>query len=71
MSATNPGTWTEPAQAPVLPSMKQVAALRATTIAPPCRWSRALILLVAHPHSVTVSPWRWTTFHSPSSRRYT
>ncbi len=26
--ATNPGTWTEPAQAPVLPSMKQVAAER-------------------------------------------
>jgi hypothetical protein len=26
--ATNPGTWTEPAQAPVLPSMKQIAAER-------------------------------------------
>ena len=22
-------------------------------------------------HSVTMSPWRWATFHSPSSRRYT
>jgi hypothetical protein len=22
-------------------------------------------------HSVTKSPWRWATFHSPSSRRYT
>jgi hypothetical protein len=22
-------------------------------------------------HSVTVSAWRWATFHSPSSRRYT
>jgi hypothetical protein len=28
MRATNPGTWTEPAQAPVLASMKQVAAVR-------------------------------------------
>ncbi len=22
-------------------------------------------------HSLTISPWRWATFHSPSSRRYT
>lgn len=22
-------------------------------------------------HLVTMSPWRWATFHSPSSRRYT
>ena len=22
-------------------------------------------------HSLTMSPWRWATFHSPSSRRYT
>ncbi len=32
MRATNPGTWTEPAQAPVLPSMKQVAAIRSSNV---------------------------------------
>jgi len=34
---------------------------------PGCRVDASL----THPSSATVSPWRWATFHSPASRRYT
>ena len=55
MRATNPGTWTEPAQAPVLPSMKQVAAMRA----PSCRCAGIARRLVENAPVTTLAPIRW------------
>jgi hypothetical protein len=40
-----------------------------------CRWACATLATEGERardrHSATVSPWRWATFHSPASRRYT